>query len=236
MRTEWTNEQMIEAWRIVAGEARDRGLVTEIPSPPWSEAEVAKLYAQFKDSGGGQIVDYPSLEAFRQDFESWALETRGAVAMGDIVNLAVGITRHYGPVSVEFRLSRDFRLLGTNGLTAAMRQLNDAVNDIARTWERENVRGVAAPNVPRPAGNDRSERIQGELVHLFDGTHKFRLKGGQFVQYGVPVYNEELMKVGIIPDRAPLGELGQYTGLVVFGADGKPKRAVDLAPVNDQPF
>lgn len=113
-----------------------------------------------------------------------------------------------------------------------------ALTDMLRSAYVNTVSRRGAYGVPPSAADEpRNQPLPSDggipitaIVHGFDkGKHQVKVKGGEFQQFGVPIYKEALEAAGLTEDSYPVGE-HKVSGWmwVHFKPDGKPKKVLKL--------
>lgn len=230
---QWTDDLRLAAWQHMGRALAAAGVIDGVPDLAHKHPDVLAMYGKFTAQGGAPIVEHESPQAFTKAFDAWLDEVAVHVQpVGNTFECRVSMTRHYGPLSVEFSLAHTFAALpGQAAHHAAVRYLNAAVKGMASEWERENLTGAVSAGRETANNNQptvQAEKITGVLEHNVEaGKHRWRIKGGRFTKFGVPVYSEALTAAGLT-DKDPVGAIGEFDAVIEFGGDGKPKRAVAL--------
>ncbi|MFW5692453.1 MAG: hypothetical protein ACOCX3_03795 [Chloroflexota bacterium] len=173
-----------------------------------------------------------------EDFKHWVTHWRGVPQRVDgAITLHVSITRNYGPVVVALGETSDWYLSDFSEQLKATQIISEKLWRMHDDWVRSTGarmgvdKNASQTTTTTAASATVTETADEITVNLTNGKRLYRVKGGRYSTWGVPIYPEVLRASGYdnpeaqIPD-AGLKISGNFTVEII---DGKPKRVLSLS-------
>lgn len=224
------NPDMIKAFEAAASSAA----VEAGAAGPGTTTKFNDLFLDWLEYANKSLSDFPNMADALSSFKWWIDNARHMpTTVHNESTLSVKITMHTGKMSVEFGADRTFNIESAAHRQAGYEALSRAVMKDLTGWVSRHA-GAMGPLAAGASGGGVAQVEQvisvQTLVHEYaNDQHRFKVRGGNFTKWGVPVYPEVLEAWGTNPANIPMGELAFDGSARILMNGNKPKKVVELS-------
>lgn len=224
------NQKALEAcMRICYEWAYDAGIIQTIADTGYLKDAA---FLQIWQSAGCHEANVEEGNQLVEIFKDYCREHHVAEPVGTAREIKVELTRHYGTISVTLGMSRYYNVHTPGQLTQAVeiltRQVEHAHRDFINTRSPGNAQQAAQSPNSATSANVVVEPIASILLTHDGKTYLPKAKGGQFMEWGVPIYEEVLRAAGLTNESFEMGENARTGFMHVQLVNGKAKRVIKL--------
>jgi hypothetical protein len=209
-------------------------MLPDMPDPDSEQGEDMLLDLETLFMGGSSINEKVlSVEEGLRQFQLFLLHNYVRPGMASTEYLEVAITRTLGADTVTYKLGCQFDINSGAGRTACYDRLVDAINIELDRYARDRAGGVKSASSGAGTSNGNRNVITIPAIRLNvdvkQGKKYFKVTAGEWQEFGVNFWPEDIKRAGVDPDSIPLEgwDLSKFDAEILMNGE-KPKKVIRL--------